>query len=446
MIERQLFFLLFLAAPFGISFILLAGVWLIGWTPRERVLVKLTQVSSLLSLVGGFDLLPALQSPATLQLGDWFRVGKDYSFPISARLDEYSLPIALLTTFLVGLVASFSRRYLHRDAGFFRFFLLMNLFGFGAQLVALSGSFDLLIGGWELVGLSSVLLIGYFRDREGPVDSGLRVFANYRACDIGLLVGVFALHHFAGDATFDVLDRPFSMAWVPAALLLLGAMGKSAQAPFSGWLPLAMEGPTPSSAIFYGAISVHLGAYLLLRSRPLLDQAPGVATLVVLVGLVSAFHGTLVGRASADAKSSIAYASLTQLGLIFVEIGLGFPHLATWHIVGHSLVRTLQFLRAPSMLREHHQMFAAAGGQLEPTGKVYEGILPLSVQRWLYRWAVDRDHFHHLLARFVLRPLLLAGHLLYRIETRVAAPVPAPLPAPDARLTRIPAKLPREAQ
>ena len=130
-----------------------------------------------------------------------------------------------------------------------------------------------------------------------------------------------------------------------------------------------MEGPTPSSAIFYGAISIHAGAYLLLRVQPMLAQSTLASALVIVIGVVTAIHGTIVGRASADAKTSLAYASLTQVGVVFVEIGIGWKWIAVAHILGHATVRTLQFLRAPSMLHDYHQMHSAIGGEISPTGK-----------------------------------------------------------------------------
>src|SRR5438045_9561197 len=142
-------------------------------------------------------------------------------------------------------------------------------------------------------------------------------------------------------------------------LLLLAAAGKAAQVPFSGWLPRAMEGPTPSSAIFYGAISIHAGAYLLLRVQPMLVQSGFACAMVIAIGVATAIHGTMAGRASADAKTSLASASLTQVGIVFVEIGIGWQSIALVHISGHAMVRTLQFLRAPSMLHDYPKIYYA---------------------------------------------------------------------------------------
>ncbi|HLK34461.1 MAG TPA: proton-conducting transporter membrane subunit [Terriglobales bacterium] len=349
--------------------------------------------------------------------GNWFTV-HEYHFPLVLMADRLSLPFLGLTVVLVGLIGQFSATYLHRERGFLRFFLLLYLFAFGSLLAFAAGSFDLLAAGWELVGITSVLLIAFFQLRTGPVENGLRVFGVYRACDIGLLVGIFALHQWAGTASFagGLPELGGPQARTLCLLLLLAAAGKAAQVPFSGWLPRAMEGPTPSSAIFYGAISIHAGAYLLLRVQPMLQQSRWASALVILIGLITAIHGTIVGRASADAKTSLAYASLTQVGLVFVEIGMGWKWIAVAHILGHATVRTLQFLRAPSMLHDYHAMHSAIGGELSPEASRPEERMPEPVQLWLYRWALDRGHLDTILDRFLIHPLLRLSALFSKLD------------------------------
>jgi NAD(P)H-quinone oxidoreductase subunit 5 len=177
-----------------------------------------------------------------------------------------------------------------------------------------------------------------------------------------------------------------------------------------------MEGPTPSSAIFYGAISIHAGAYLLLRVQPMLAQSKLASALVILIGLTTAIHGTIVGRASADAKTSLAYASLAQVGIVFVEIGFGWTVIAVVHILGHATVRTMQFLRAPSMLHDYHQMHSAIGGEVSPAGSTFESLLPENVQLWLYRWAFDRGHLDTILDSCVIHPLLDVSRVFARLD------------------------------
>ncbi len=394
----------------GVVFAAFALLWLLlDWTPTERLLSSITGLTFSACAAGIAALIWKLASASnvTVSLGSWFAV-ETYHFPLVLMVDRLSTPFLALAAVLSGLIGQFSATYLHRESGFLRFFLLLHLFAFGSLLAFAAGSFDLLAAGWEIVGITSVLLIGFFHQRRAPVDNGLYVFAVYRACDIGLLVAIVALHHWAGTASFadsfPVLTG--AQAVIVCLLLFLAASGKAAQVPFSGWLPRAMEGPTPSSAIFYGAISIHAGAYLLLRAQPLLAQSLLASTLVILIGATTAIQGTIVGRASADAKTSLAYATLAQVGIIFIEIGLGWRWLAVAHIVGNATVRTMQYLRAPSMLHDYHWMQSAVGGQLLTTDTQIEEMLPERIQLWLYRWALDRGHLDTILERGVIAPLL----------------------------------------
>jgi NAD(P)H-quinone oxidoreductase subunit 5 len=356
--------------------------------------------------------------------------------------DKLSVPLIGLTVGLTGLIGWFSRRYLHRERGFFRFFMLLHLFAFGSLLVFAAGSVDLLIGGWEIICVTSALLVAFFYERPEPVKGSIRVFATYRACDIGIMAGAFFLHHWEGSTLYrSVFQGEWPMqssaiagdsATIIGLFLLLGVMGKSALVPFSGWLPRAMEGPTPSSAIFYGAISIHAGAYLLLRAQPVLAASPVATVAVVLVGALSAIHGTLMARASTDVKTSLAYASISQLGLIFMEIGAGFSWLPLLHIAGHACVRTLQFLKAPSALHEFHGIHAAAGGHLPRTGALYARFFHPSLQRLLYRMALDRGHHDSFLDRFLIGPFRRLAQFIVRLEDRWLLPSKLVPPAKGA--------------
>lgn len=405
----------------GAVFCLLALVWLFGWVPSERILSRVTALTFAACAFGMVLLLWSLRatgaSAVIVTFGSWFAV-HEYRFPLVLMADRLSLPFLVMTIVLAGLIGQFSATYLHRESGFFRFFLLLHLFAFGSVLAFAAGSFDLLAGGWELVGITSVLLIAFFDQRRAPVENALRVFAVYRGCDIGLVIGVFALHNWAGNASFAGAMPTLTgvHATVVCLCLLLAGAGKAAQIPFSGWLPRAMEGPTPSSAIFYGAISIHAGAYLLLRAQPLLAESHPASVCVVVLGTATAIYGTISGRASADAKTSLAFASLTQAGVIFVEIGFGWRTVAVAHVLGHALVRTLQFLRAPSMLHDYHRMHSAIGGEMAPTGRHLEDLLPDRARVWLYRWALDRGHLDTILDRWFIDPLLQVSRLFARLD------------------------------
>ncbi len=360
--------------------------------------------------------------------GTWF-AAPGYEFHVSLLYDRLSLPFAALTITLGAVVGSFAERYLHREPGYNRFFVMLALFVTGMLVTTLASTIEMACAGWELVGLSSALLIAFFHDRPLPVRNGLRAFIVYRGCDAGLLAAAVLVHHWCGTGDLTVLlgAGPWPAGTVPltdlratviAAAILVAAMGKSAQVPFSGWLPRAMEGPTPSSAIFYGALSVHAGAYLLLRIGPLLDRAPLVAAAVVIIGLATALHATIVGRVQTDIKCALAYASLTQVGIILVEVGLGFRFLALVHIAGHACMRSLQFLRAPSLLHDFHQVQSAVGGHLARTGLHLERSVPAAAQRRLYVWALERGGLDAILDAALVRPFVRTFELFDRVERR----------------------------
>ncbi|MCB9869526.1 MAG: NADH/ubiquinone/plastoquinone (complex I) [Planctomycetes bacterium] len=338
-------------------------------------------------------------------LGRWVVVG-DYTFEWRLLADHLSVPFALFAAVLVGLIGVFSRRYLHRERGFFRFYLLLALFGAGVEIVVLAGALDQVFFGWELVGLTSALLIAFFHERAKPVEHGLRAFITYRVCDVGLLSAIVWLHHRVGSSRFVPDGGPWAGLVAPSdtasvvavgLLLLWASMGKSAQVPLGGWLPRAMEGPTPSSAIFYGSISVHLGPYLLLRASPILQGSPGVAWAVVGVGALTAAHGSFVGRVQTDIKSLLAYASMTQVGLILVEIGFGLHYVPLIHICGHATIRSLEILRSPSLLHDHHHLEQAVGRQVPRTPFHIERLVPNAFRPWMYRHALERGYFDSLL-------------------------------------------------
>jgi NAD(P)H-quinone oxidoreductase subunit 5 len=189
-------------------------------------------------------------------------------------------------------------------------------------------------------------------------------------------------------------------------VLLVAAAGKSALIPFSGWLPRAMEGPTPSSAVFYGALSVHLGAFLLLRVSPILELSPPLCVAIVVLGLTTAVYAALAGRVQTDIKCALSFASLTQVGIIVAEIGLGLRYIALIHILGHASLRTLQFLRASSVLQDYRTLENAIGGQLAPGAQFGGRWVPAGPSAWLYRFGQHRGYFDAWLSDYVAGPAL----------------------------------------
>ena len=201
-------------------------------------------------------------------------------------------------------------------------------------------------------------------------------------------------------------------------LLLLAAAGKSALIPFSGWLPRAMEGPTPSSAVFYGSLSVHLGAYLLLRVSPILEASLLLSLAVVALGLASAVFGSMAARVQVDIKSALAFASLTQVGIIVAEIGCGLRYIPLIHIIGHACLRTLQFLRAPTLLQDYHSMENAIGARLTRPPSLWVRLVPDRARTWLYRISMERGFLDTILDEYVVKPFLALFRWSDRMERR----------------------------
>jgi NADH:ubiquinone oxidoreductase subunit 5 (subunit L)/multisubunit Na+/H+ antiporter MnhA subunit len=421
-------FLTILGLPLVI-FLALGLLWLLGHTASEKAVARTIKLTFGMMFLGYMVLLyQVLSQPNDLievRLGEWFHLDH-YVYPLAFQLDQTSMPFAGLTIMLCGIVGSFSITYLHRDPGFLRFFLLLVLFSFGSLLVFTASSLDLLIAGWELVGITSVLLIAFFQYRPEPVRNALRVFATYRVADLFILVSVFLAHQWFGAADWarfrDIAAHgdghvvTSTMVSLIAVLLVFAASGKSAQGPFCGWLARAMEGPTPSSAIFYGAISVHAGPYLLLRASPIIHESLTATCLLFFIGITTAIFSTMIQRSSTDAKTSLAYAAQTQLGIIFVEISLGWHTIALVHVIGHATVRAMQFLRSPSMLCDYHRVHSGAGGQLAATGTHYQAMLSDKARRALYCFTLFRGFHDAIWDRFFLRPLFSMIRLIAKME------------------------------
>ena len=343
------------------------------------------------------------------------------AFAFDFLVDSMSLAFGTLSALLCGIVAAFSDRYLHRDSGFNRYFVLFATFVLGMQLVALAGSVEVLIAGWEFLGLSSALLVGFFHERRAPVANALRVFAIYRVGDAAILSAAVLLHHTAGSGSLLMLfsapaaeaaQLSTGNATLIASLLIVAVAGKSALLPFSGWLPRAMEGPTPSSAVFYGALSIHAGCFLLLRAGPVLEQSTPARGLAILAGLATALYATLAARVQADLKSTLAYGALTHVGLIVVEIALGLYTLAFLHIVGHACFRLMQFLTAPNVLHDLHELAVEEGH-----GADFPGLwIPPRFRHRMYLFALERGFLDPLIDRFVAGGFQRLAGALSRVD------------------------------
>ncbi len=362
---------------------------------------------------------------ALLSYGAW-SAKHEGGIALEFLVDRLSLGFAALSAAIAGVVSSFSNRYLHREPGYNRYFVLLAMFVTGMLLVALAGNVEVLFAGWEFVGLSSALLVAFFHERPAPVSNALRVFSVYRISDAAMLSAAVLLHHLAGSGSLSLVIRGAptastanltgGSATVIAVLLIVAVAGKSALLPFSSWLPRAMEGPTPSSAVYYGSLSIHAGCFLLLRAAPLLEQAPGARLLAGGLGAATAVFAGITTRVQTDVKSSLAYASLTQVGIIVVEIAAGWHTIAFLHLAGHACFRLLQFLSAPNVLHDLHGIEAAIGERPPSHGGYLEKLTSDALGRRLFVVALERGFLDGALDRFIVEPFYRLARWLTRFD------------------------------
>jgi len=357
---------------------------------------------------------------------NWFG-NEFYQFHVSITSDWLAITYVGMTLLLLSLVAVFSRSYLHKDKGYHRFYFLLSLFGTGLIITSFAGTLELMIVGWELVGISSVLLISFFNYRPKPAKNALYTFIIYRCCDVGLVTAAFLIHLFGQDGEFQnlyvanwfgvQLSEPNQTLWI-GGLLLFAAAGKAALFPFCSWLPRAMEGPTPSSAIFYGALSVHLGILLLLRNADVFASSVWLQGSLLVIGILTTLIGSIVGRVQNDIKSRLAYGSVSQLGIIVTEIGLGLYTLALIHVFAHASIRTLQILRAPSLLHDYQHISEMLGHSFSMTR-----AFDLKVSRWqafIYRFSLERAWLDSFWRDYTFGILKSLSFLLDRIDQYIA--------------------------
>ncbi|MES2478366.1 MAG: proton-conducting transporter membrane subunit [Bacteroidota bacterium] len=345
---------------------------------------------------------------------------EDYEFLIDFYFDKITATYLIVGAVLSFMVILYSRYYLHREEGYKRFFNTILFFYAGFNITICSGNFETLFIGWEILGISSFLLIAFYRNRFLPVKNAIKVFSVYRLGDIGLLLTMWMSHHlWHENITFLKLNN-YTLVHEHLAghsyvgvfisiMILVAAAAKSAQLPFSSWLPRAMEGPTPSSAIFYGSLSVHIGAFLLLRTFPFWENQTIVRVIIVLLGLSTMIIATGIARVQSSVKSQIAYSSIGQIGIIFIEIALGFENLALFHFAGNAFLRTYQLLVSPSvvsyLIREQFYNYS-------PHEKSIESGFPLKLQNTLYILCIKEWNLDEYLYRLIWNPLKRAGRRL----------------------------------
>ena len=336
-----------------------------------------------------------------------------YDFFLDFYFDKVSAVYLLVGTVLTFLVTIYSRYYMHRESGYKRFFNTILFFYTGFNITILSGNFETLFIGWEILGLSSFLLIAFYRERYLPVKNALKVFTIYRIGDVGILLAMWMSHHlwhenitFLKLNNYDVVHEHIhahgAIGLFISLMVVVAAAAKSAQLPFSAWLPRAMEGPTPSSAIFYGSLSVHIGAFLLLRTYPFWEHQEVVHWVIVVIGIATAVVSSSIAHVQSTVKSQIAYASTAQIGIVFVEIAAGWHTLALLHFAGNSFLRTYQLLISPSvvtyLIREQFYNYI-------PRRKHHENPVMKRLKYAYYLLAIKEWHLDSVIFTFFFKPL-----------------------------------------
>jgi NADH:ubiquinone oxidoreductase subunit 5 (subunit L)/multisubunit Na+/H+ antiporter MnhA subunit len=300
----------------------------------------------------------------------------------------------------------------------------MLFFFLGLTIIEFSGNFETLFAGWEVIGIASFLLVAFYKDRYLPAKNAMKLLSVYRIADIAMLLGIWLSHHYFKkslvfleltriDIHFSGGEHDIYLQLIPF-LFLLAAWVKSAQFPFSSMLPRAMEGPTTSSAIFYGSLSVHMGVFLLLRTFPLWKDNFIFIIVVVLMGGLTSLLSTLIARVQSSIKTQIAYSSIAQIGLIFIEVALGFHTLALIHFAGNAFLRTYQLLVSPAVLSYliHDQFFHFIPPDNKITNNLW-GRIKISI----FQLSVKEFNMDTHMFRYLWQPLKMIGRKLRFFQT-----------------------------
>ena len=352
------------ALPLLSAFVL--GV--VGWRLSKRVICTLgvgsvgLSFAASLGMAWAFFQLAPEQIPIRSSYFTWLAAG-NFQVEVGFYLDQLSLLMVLVVTGVGWLIHIYSIGYMAHEGGTYRFFAYMNLFTFFMLLLVLAGDYALLFVGWEGVGLCSYLLIGFYFLRDSASDAGKKAFIVNRLGDFGFLLALFLLFRTFGSLDFDtVFGRAVALpaeSFSPgqagvltaiALLLLVGAIGKSAQLPLYVWLPDAMEGPTPVSALIHAATMVTAGIYMIARSHILFAHAPLALAAVAIIGCLTAFYAATIGLVQTDIKKVLAYSTVSQLGYMFLGLGVGAFTAGIFHLMTHAFFKALLFLAAGSVI------------------------------------------------------------------------------------------------
>src|SRR5688572_23450050 len=313
-------------------------------------------MSFVLSVAVFIDLLqsPANTRSITVNLIGWITTS-GFSANIAFLIDPLSSIMLLIITGVGFLIHVYSIGYMHDDSGYSRFFSYLNLFVFFMLVLVMGSNYLLMFVGWEGVGLCSYLLIGFWFKNHDYNKAANKAFIMNRIGDLGLLLGVILIFINFGSIDYDIVfpNAPSisgtTLTWI-TVLLFIGAMGKSAQIPLYTWLPDAMAGPTPVSALIHAATMVTAGVYMVARNNILYSLSPLALQLVLIIGLCTALFAATIALAQNDIKKVLAYSTVSQLGLMFVALGLGAYSSGIFHMVTHAFFKALLFLGAGSVI------------------------------------------------------------------------------------------------
>jgi NADH-quinone oxidoreductase subunit L len=327
------------------------------WPPIIAVLVSLG-----CALLAMADVLQGRRVNADLYT--WISSGT-FQVSIGFLLDELTAVMLIVVTSVSTLVHIYSVGYMHHESGYYRFFSYLSLFTFSMLMLVLGNNFLQLFFGWEAVGLSSYLLIGFYYEKESAADAGKKAFIVNRFGDFGFSLGVIlvfftfgTLHYapvFANAAaiagrTFDIFGMSFDLPTLIALLLFCGAIGKSAQIPLHVWLPDAMEGPTPVSALIHAATMVTAGVFLVARCNPLFALSATALNVVTVVGAVTCLFAATIALTQVDIKRVVAYSTVSQLAYMFIACGVGAYSAGIFHLFTHAYFKALLFLGCGSVI------------------------------------------------------------------------------------------------
>lgn len=287
---------------------------------------------------------------------NWFRFGGvnvDFSF----QLDQLSIMMTLIITGIGTLIHLYSTGYMSHDEGYYKFFSYLNLFVFSMLLLVLGANYLILFIGWEGVGLCSFLLIGFWYQNKEYTKAARKAFIMNRIGDLGLLLGIFMIAKHTNALDYQTVANSVSLFDLDGSVILfitsslfIGAVGKSAQIPLFTWLPDAMAGPTPVSALIHAATMVTAGIYLVVRSNFLYELAPTTMDGILLIGLLTAMVAAFIALRQNDIKKVLAYSTVSQLGFMFVALGMGAYTAAMFHLLTHAFFKALLFLGSGSVI------------------------------------------------------------------------------------------------